>query len=189
MIKLAIEPLSKFLSHIYNHSFETGTFPTKLKSAIVTPIHKTDSKLYLNNYRPISVLPIFSKVLERLMHSRLMNFLTNNKSLFEHQFGFQQNKTTNMAILDIYSNIVEAIENNETPCCIFLDFAKAFDTVNHKILLQKLMNYGIRGLPLKWFESYFQKRQQTVKINNIYSDVLEIKCGVPQGSVLGPYYF
>ena len=189
LIKVAINPISEMLSHIFNHSFENGIFPEKLKFGIVIPAHKGDSKLSLNNYRPISLLPIFSKILERLVHKRLMNFLTKHNTLFEHQFGFQPNKTTSMAILDIYTKIVSALENKEIACCIFLDFAKAFDTVNHNILLQKLENYGIRGLPLKWFTSYLHKRHQVVKLCNIYSDKLEIKCGVPQGSVLGPLLF
>ena len=94
-----------------------------------------------------------------------------------------------MAILDIYAKIVKSFENNDIACCTFMDFAKAFDTVNHKILLDKLENYGIRGMALNWFKSYLYKRQQVVKINNIYSQPIEIKCGLPQGSVLGPLLF
>ena len=145
LIKIASTPLSNIVCHIYNNSFETGIYPTKLKFATVTPAHKADSKMTLNNYRPISVLPIFSKVLERLMHRRLFNFLSSNGTLFEHQYGFQPKKTTNMTILDIYAQIVQSFENNDIACPVFLDFAKAFDTVNHNILLEKLENDGIRG--------------------------------------------
>ena len=108
---------------------------------------------------------------------------------------FNPKKTTNMAMLDIYAKIVKSFENNDIACCIFLDFAKAFDTLNHKILLDKLENYGIKGMALNWFKSYLYKRQQIVKINNIYSQPMEIKWGggwgggVPQGSVLGPLLF
>ena len=94
-----------------------------------------------------------------------------------------------MAILDIYTKVVQAFENNENACCVFLDFAKAFDTVNHDILLRKLENYGIRGLALNWFNSYLKNRMQLVNINGIHSNRLEIKCGVPQDSVLGPLLF
>ena len=144
LIKIATPPMSNLVCHIYNHSFKTGNYPNKLKFATVTPVHKADSKMALNNYRPISVLPIFSKILERLVHKRLINFLVKNGALFEHQYGFQPNKTTNMAILDIYAKIIESFESNNIACCIFLDFAKAFDTVNHEILLNKLENYGIQ---------------------------------------------
>ena len=101
----------------------------------------------------------------------------------------RKKKTTCQAILDIYSKIIDALENKETACSIFLDFAKAFDTVNHEILLKKLYHYGIRGLPLNWFTSYLSNRKQIVKLNNITSDQQIIKCGVPQGSVLGPLLF
>ena len=150
MIKIASNPISKLLSHICNHSFETANFPDKLKFATVIPAHKGDSKLLVNNYRPISLLPIFSKIIERLIYKRLNSFLKENNTLLKHQYGFQAKKPTNMAIIDLYSKIINAIENKEISCCIFLDFAKAFDTVNH-ILLKKLENYGIRGVPLEWF--------------------------------------
>ena len=190
LIKIASTALSNLVCHIFNHSFKTGNYPNKLIFATVTPAHKADSKMSLNNYRPISVLPIFGRILERLLHRRLMNFLLTNGALFEHQYGFQPKKNpTNMAILDIYAKIVKSFENNDIACCIFLDFAKAFDTVNHKILVDKLENFGIRGMALNWFKSYLYKRQQVVKINNIYSQPMEIKCGVPQGSVLGPLLF
>ena len=94
-----------------------------------------------------------------------------------------------MAILDIYAQLVESFENNDIACCVFLDFAETFDTVNHKILLEKLESYGIRGVALNWFKSYLYRRQQVVKLNNIYSQPLEINCGVPQGSVFGPLLF
>ena len=177
--------ISFILAHIFNHSFETGKFPDKLKFGNIIPIHKGDSKL-IGNYRPISLLPLFSKILERIMHRRLMLFLNKNEILFPHQFGFQRNKTICQAILDIYTKLIDALENNEISCSIFLDFAKAFDTVNHEILLKKLANYGIRGLPLKWFKSYLSNRKEIVKLNNITSDTQLVKCGVPQGSVLGP---
>ena len=189
LIKIGAEPISITLSNIFNHSFQTGTYIDKFKFALVSPIHKGDSKLSLTNYRPITVLPIFSKILERVMHRRLLNFLSQNNLLFEHQFGFQPKRTTNMAILDIYSKIVNSIEDTLVSCCVFLDFAKAFDTVNHAILLSKLENIGIRGLPLLWFQSYLHKRQQITKINNTTSAKLEIRCRVPQGSVLGPILF
>ena len=189
IIKSSTDQLSTYLSNIYNLSFASGNYIDELKFATVSPAHKGDSKFSLNNYRPIYVLPVFSKILERLVHKRLLNFLIKNKLLFDHQFGFQPNKTTEMAILDIYSKIVSALEDKKIACCILLDFAKAFDTVNHNILLRELEHFGIRGIPLDWFKSYLKEGKQIVKINNVKSATLTIKCEVLQGSVLGPLLF
>ena len=113
-----------------------------------------------------------------------MSFISKHNILY-HQYGFQLGKSTELAINHLLTNIIESFENKKKTICIFLDFAKAFDTVNHKILLRKLEYYGIRGMPLKWFESYLTNRKQCVSIGNIES----IKCGVPQGSILGPLLF
>ena len=123
------------------------------------------------------------------MQNRLNKYLEDNKIIYNHQFGFQKNKSTSLAVLDVYSKLIEAIENGKYSCSVFLDFAKAFDTINHEILLKKLEYYGIRGLANKWFKSYLSNRFQKVKISNTYSEEREIKCGVPQGSVLGPILF
>ena len=116
IIKTSIVQLSTYLSSIYNLSFATGNYIDRFKYAMVSPAHKGDSKLSLTNYRPISVLPIFSKVFERLVHKRLLNFLIINKLLFKHQFGFQPNKTTEMAIIDMYSKIVNDLEDKKIAC-------------------------------------------------------------------------
>ena len=189
IIKLVGPHISIILSNIFNKSFSRGVFPHKLKYAFVLPLHKGGSKLIVSNYRPISILPIFSKLLEQLMQIRLVKFLYSNNIIYEHQFGFQQNKSTSLAVMDLHSKIVEAIENKKIACGVFLDFAKAFDTVNHDILLGKLEHYGIRGLSNKWFQSYLTNRYQRVKIGSILSDENLITCGVPQGSVLGPILF
>ena len=118
-----------------------------------------------------------------------MGFLQSNNIIFKGQFGFQTGKSTEHVIIDIHSKIIESLNKKENPCCIFLDFAKAFDTVNHDILLEKLNHCGIRGQPLKWFESYIKERQQCVTIDNFQSTLQTVKCGVPQGSVLGPLLF
>ncbi|NQY44078.1 MAG: reverse transcriptase family protein, partial [Legionellales bacterium] len=189
LIQMAAHPLSNILAPIFNKSFQLGQFPDKMKVAKVIPIHKADSKMVSSNYRPISLLSIISKKIEKVMYSRIINFLKKYNILFKHQYGFQQNKSTEHAVLGILSKIIEAFENKENPCCIFLDFAKAFDTVNHDILLNKLYYYGIRGNILSWFESYLKERKQCVQVGNSISDLELVTCGVPQGSVLGPLLF
>lgn len=189
LIKIIAEPLAPILSLIFNKSFELGKFPQNMKTSKVIPIHKNDSKMLTSNYRPISLLPILSKIFEKIMYSRIMDFVKTQKILYPRQFGFQQKKSTELAIVDIQAKVIQAFENMETPCCIFLDFAKAFDTVNHSILINKLNYYGVRGNALKWFESYLSDRQQCVEVGHAKSDFQVITCGVPQGSVLGPLLF
>ena len=136
----------------------------------------------MNNFRPISLLSIFDKIMEKLMHKRLYDFLENNNTLFK-------NNSTIFALLQITEKIRETIDKGKFGCGIFIDLRKAFDTVNHKILLQKLDHYGIRGSALSWFESYLDNRKQYVYVNGETSDLKIISCGVPQGSVLGPLLF
>ena len=166
-----------------------GVFPDALKLTKVIPIHKANSKMIVSNYRPISLIPLFSKIFEKLMHKRIMDFLVKQNILSKKQYGFQKNKSTEHAILDLQSKIIDAFEKKERSCCIFLDFAKAFDTVNHSILIKKLNYYGIRGETLNWLQSYLSNRKQCVQIGNFKSDFKNIDCGVPQGSVLGPLLF
>ena len=189
LVKIANNEIFENLTFIFNKSFQLGMFPDKLKTAKVIPIHKGDSKMINANYRPISLLPIIGKLLEKLMQQRLSKFLHSQNILTEKQYGFQKNKSTEQAILDIQSSIIDAFENKQIPCCIFLDFAKAFDTVNHKILITKLYHYGIRGVVLDWLTSYITNRTQCGEIGDTLSDYQNVKNGVPQGSVLGPLLF
>ena len=177
------------ISEIINSSFSTGIVPPALKMARVIPIFKQGNKSDPCNYRPISVLPYFSKLFEKAMYNRLYDYVTKKKLLYINQHGFQAGHSTAMSLLNIQDKISEAIENNEFSVGLFLDLSKAFDSVDHKILIKKLENYGIRGLPLSWFKDYLDCRQQQVQCNNKLSKFNIIKFGVPQGSILGPLLF
>jgi hypothetical protein len=143
----------------------------------------------MSNYRPISLLPIFSKILEKLMYTRIIKFIEKHNILYKNQYGFQKGMSTEYAVNSLVNNIVKCLENKEVGFCILLDFAKAFDTVNHEILLSKLEHYGIRGNALDWFKSYLSDRMQCTEIGDTQSKLDYVKCGVPQGSILGPLLF
>ena len=188
-LKILSTEISETLNNIFNESFALRVFPDHMKLAMITPIFKGGSKLDVSNYRPVSVLPTISKVLEKLMLTRATKYLEKNKIIYEHQFGFQKNRSTTLAVLDLHARITKALDNGNFAASVFLNFAKAFDTVNHKILLSKLENYGIRDPVNNWFKSYLTNRHQIVKIGDTLSDKMHISCGVPQGSILGPILF
>ena len=183
------QAVAHLLTIIFNRSVHEGSFPHAMKIAKIIPLHKGDSVLSVTNYRPISLLPIFSKIFERLVYNRLVEFIVKNNILSQNQFGFQKGKSTENAVTSIVSQILKAKERKESSYCIFLDFAKAFDTVNHDILIEKLNFYGVKDKALAWFKSYLSNRAQYTQIGENLSDIGLIKHGVPQGSVLGPLLF
>ena len=189
LLKQIINCIATPLSHIFNLSLSTGKCPNALKLAKVIPIYKKDDPSQISNYRPISLLPSISKVLEKIIYKRLFNFLKQNKSLIPHQFGFRKDHSTDYAILHLYDKIVNSLSKKEHTIAIFMDLSKAFDTIDHQILLHKLDLYGIRGIALTWFKDYLQNRQQYVSFKTYDSQKLNVNCGVPQGSILGPLLF
>ena len=177
------------VSIMINSSIESGHVPDTMKLAKVIPIYKSKDKQMLNNYRPISLLPIFSNILENVIYQMLFNFLNTNNALFSSQYGFRKNHSTINAVTELVSQVIKAMNRKENTISVFLDLSKAFDTVNHNIFLRKLEFYGILGIALEWFKHYLTGRKQYVLYNNTQSSKQYIICGVPQGSVLGLLLF
>lgn len=177
------------LTLIINQSFNTGIFPKELKLAKVIPVFKKGESSKLNNYRPISLLPSMSKVFERIMHSQLTKYLTDNNLLFAQQYGFRPKHSTELAIVDIVDRLLKSMDSDLIPFSVYIDLSKAFDTLVHSILLNKLAYYGIHNNALALLSDYLNDRQQYVDINGISSSLGNISTGVPQGSILGPLLF
>ena len=180
-----IAPLSK----IINLSISTGIFPKMMKEAIVSPVYKKGTKDLISNYRPISVLNVFAKILEKVVYDRLANYVDATGILYAKQFGFRSGHSTEMAVTEVVSHIHRALNEKNCSLMVSMDLSKAFDTINHEILCRKLTKYGVRGNILRWFQSYLESRSQRVKFQNKLSQPELITQGVPQGSNLGPLLF
>ena len=189
ILKLCPDNIALILAHIFNLSLSEGVFLKAFKQAKVIPVFKKGSTYDVNNYRPISLLPVMSKVLEKLVYTRLVSFLNRKGFFHEMQFGFRPNHSTSHATTLLIENITEAFEAKQAMVGVFLDLSKAFDSIDHDILQSKLFHYGIRGIPYDWFKSNSTNRQQQVMCQNVLSNVKYINIGVPQGSILGPLLF
>ena len=189
LLRMLREYIAVPLCDIVNKSFSSGIFPYMMKLAKVIPLDKKNSPEVPSNYRPISLLSVFSKIVEKLMHKRLYSSLEKYDILHSLQFGFRAKHSTLHALISLTESVKQTIDESMFGCGVFIDLQKAFDTVNHPILLQKLQRYGVRGTALNWFSSYLTDRKQYVSVNAHTSDHLKICYGVPQGSVLGPLLF
>ena len=190
VIKRANSIISPILALHFNYLYKIGKFPDTLETGKITPIYKKeDEEQDLENYRPISTLPIFGKIFEKLIYKRLYNFFVAQNLLHGKQFGFRKNHSTSHAINYSIHHINQAIKNKEHVLDIFIDLSKAFDTIDHKTLLAKLRSYGVRGIAHSLIESYLSNRKQYVSVLGENSDLADVIYGVPQGSCLGPLLF
>ena len=197
LIKYSITSMVKPVVHLINSSLISGIFPKELKISKVIPVFKKGDRTDKLNYRPISVLPAFSKIYERVMYNQIVKYLVENNLFDDQQHGFRRGKSVVTALVDFIESIIEAIDRGDKLVGILMDLAKAFDTISHVLLLKKLKQMGISGVALKWLKSYLSDRYQYVEINSIKrgkitkvkSKMLKIEHGVPQGSILGPLLF
>ena len=189
LIKAAKHSISPFLANIFNAVLENGYFFDELKIAPVTPLHKGGTTTDLKNYHPISILSSLNKIFEIIIKKRLLKFWDKYNVFVPTQFGFHENYSTSLAIAHLHELVLNELDKNNSICALFLDLAKAFDTVNHNILLFKLEQYGIRGVANDLIRSYLTNRKQFVSGGGFSSSQLSIDIGVPQGSVLGPILF
>lgn len=188
-LKMASEHVVPIITHLANLCFEQGIFPPALKCAIITPVHKSGDKNTPCNYRPISVLTAISKIIEKLMNSRLVSYLNRNDILSSTQYGFRQGVSTEDAVATLASRIVTQVDSGKKCVVVFLDLKNAFDTVSIPILVHRLEEIGIRSTQLQLFGDYLCDRKQRVKIGDIVSEEEDVIFGVPQGSVMGPTLF
>ena len=189
LLKCVAPLIAPPLTFLINLSLKNGVIPSEWKEARVTPIHKGGSKDDIGNYRPISVIPILGKIIEKVAYDQLQTYLTDNNILTNKQFGFRPKHSTQDALLNVTEKWFEFIDGGNVVGVVMIDLKKAFDTVNHKILIHKLKMCGFDDHTLKWFGDYLSNRTQSTCVNGFVSDKENIKCGVPQGSLLGPLLF
>jgi hypothetical protein len=189
ILKLSARSIAPSLAYLFNFSLRSGVFPDEWKAAKVCPIHKKGSKLDPGNYRPVSVLPAISKIMERIVHDQLYSYLASNNLLSPQQSGFKKLHSCQTSLHRMTEYLFSEIHKRNVIGLVALDLKKAFDTVNHEIMLSKMELYGVREREKTWFQSYLSLRSQRCCINSCQSDPKTVLCGVPQGSILGPLLF
>ena len=189
IVKLTKEILSPYLANLINISYKNGIFPDLLKKAVVTPIFKEDDKNEIKNYRPISILPVVSKIFEKSATTQLINYLEKYTLLSPFQHAYRKYHSTVTCLFELLNLIYEKLDNKKMVAIVSLDLSKAFDSINHKLLVQKLENLNLNVPSIKFIKSYLENRKQITKFSNYISNEEKIKSGVPQGSILGPLLF
>lgn len=179
----------KPIQHIINLIFSTGIVPTHYKQSVITPLFKNGNAGEINNYRPITLINNIAKIFEKCFKKRIVGFLENHGLLSHCQFGFREKKNTEMAIYELVEHVNNCFDQNKKCVAVFLDLAKAFDTVSHTILLDRVEELGLRGLTLQIIKNYLSERKQFVNVDGCMSEALITETGVPQGTVLGPVLF
>ena len=194
LLKELSESILDPLVLLFNRSLQEGYFPNQMKIAEVVPLYKSKERDQTNNYHPISLLMVISKLLERVVYKRTFQFVTDTGQLYDSQYGFRKNHSCNDAISELLGEILHNLENNQFTVAIYINLSKAFDTLQHSVILKKLECYGIRGKCLEWFTNYFKERYMSVKLHTksgeiVKSDLRRVEYGTPQGSCLGPLIF
>ena len=189
LLKLITNDISKCITVIINQSLTSGIFPNSLKIAKVTPIFKKENNKLITNYRPISVLPVISKIFETIIHEQLSEYFISNNLFCPQQYGFRKNSSTELAALELLDRVLDQMDKHKIPINFHIDLSKAFDSLRHDILLDKLTYYGVTHPAKKLIESYLSNRKQFVQVGNIKSTMKQVSTGVPQGSIVGPLLF
>ena len=189
LIRDAEAELAPYINYLVNKSIKDNVVPAQWKVARVSPLYKAEDRLQTENYRPISVLPVLSKVIERVVHTQLSTHLDNINYLYSHQYGFRRGRSTTQAIAQLNNWVLESMDEGKVTGLLFVDISKAFDSINHKVLLDKLKHMGMSERSLQWFKTYLAERRQCVFINGQTSETQRNTLGVPQGSILGPLLF
>jgi len=189
ILKDTADIICKPLCHIINSSLRNGSFPEVWKKARVVPVFKSGKTSLPENYRPISIVPVLSKILEKAVHHQLSLYLEDNKLLSDRQFGFRHKRSTEMASTLLCDSIRQRVGEGKLVGAVFLDLSRAFDTINHANLLNHLKSYGVSGSELEWFRDYLFGRTQVVDVDSVYSSIQPLYTGVPQGTILGPLLF
>ena len=186
ILKLIVDDILPSVTHIVNLSIQQGTFPSLYKKAKIIPLLKKDDPLEAKNYRPVAILCILSKVIERTIFIQIVDYMNNNDLFHPNHHGFRAQHSTSTAMIQMYDSWVQAVDKGELTGVCMLDMSAAFDVVDHDILLKKLQLYGFDDGSLQWMKNYLSGRSQAVYIDGSLSSFLEVEVGVPQGSILGP---